>query len=130
MTFFSTILNSNNAGGKSIVEDWLRNHRFFLGTDKDNVNIYINDDLSLTIESSWEDRVFYPDISINELPPYGIRELVRFDNVSFVGVKTDNPNILPNKYKYCENVHFEYCTIPKIYKQTHSRISFKECRLV
>lgn len=130
MTFFSTILNSNHAGMRGIVEDWLRDHRFFLGADRDDVNITINEDLSLTIESNYNNLISFPDLSIHELPPYGIREIRKFHDVTFVGVKTDNPNLLPQKYIFCNQVDFEYCKIPQIYKQTHSKINFKECSLV
>ena len=129
MTLYSTILNSNNAGGKSIVENWLKDHKFFMGVDEQDVVVDINDDLSLTIKSLGYDNSnknslefysysleFYPylDICITKLPPFGIKRVNGFNKVEFINI-TDGDSKLPKSFYCCNEVCFSYCNTNEEY---------------
>ena len=122
MTLYSTILSSNNAGGKSLVEKWLKDQQFFMGSDKEDVIIDINDDLSITIR----EKTFYLskdmvdgltphyNICISKLPPFGIREVSGFNKVEFINV-LDNSSKLPTTFNDCKTINFAYCRISEEY---------------
>lgn len=127
MTLFSTILNSNNAGGRSLVEKWLEDHRFFIGVEETDAKLSINDDLSISISSIYKHEEFYPDLTINEIPPYGIKEIDKFHDVNFVNVTETNIDKLP-LFRHCKTINMEYCTLPREY--ISRKMNLKECTLV
>ena len=122
MTLYSTILSSNNAGGKSLVEKWLKDQQFFMGSGKDVVIIDINDDLSITIR----EKTFYLskdlvdglnphyNICISKLPPFGIREVSGFNKVDFINI-VDRDSKLPTTFNDCKTINFAYCRISEKY---------------
>lgn len=122
MALYSTILSSNNAGGKSLVVEWLRNSKFFMGPDKEDVIIDINNDLSITIrEKSFyetkditDELIPYCNICISKLPPFGIREVSGFNKVEFINV-IDNDSKLPTTFNDCKTINFAYCRISEEY---------------
>lgn len=122
MTLYSTILSSNKAGGKSLVEEWLKNQQFFMGPDKEDVIIDINDDLSITIREKAfyetkdiaDEWIPYYNICISKLPPFGIREVSGFNKVEFINI-LDNDSKLPTIFNDCKSINFAYCKISEEY---------------
>lgn len=121
MTFFSTILNSNNAGRRSQLKEWLKDHRFFIGVDRCDVKITIHEDLSITLDAGLDIMTFiggdfvYPEITITELPPYGIRKMENFRKITFINISEEKSDRFPQKYSCVPVIDFEYCKVPQSY---------------
>lgn len=107
MTLYHSILRSNNVGTIVLAKEWVDKYK-----NHNGISIKIIEN-KIQITGTPQCPIFV----IRDLPPEGYElEFINIPKVYFLDIKEANLNKIPKKFKFCDNVIFNYCTIPTQYK--------------
>jgi len=119
-SMYSTILSSNNLGISKLFKDWMEIYGYSSG-----VKMKLNKDNQIEIYGDPSSHIV-----ISKLPPTHIKYIEDVERVYFMNLRFNEESLMPEKYINCGNVEFEYCVIPKSYKDKHPKVKYLNCKFI